>query len=416
MNKISLILTIAILLIDLYAYKGLLRTFPRFFQGYWYIPLIYFGITAIFIGSIWLITRFNFTDRRPGIFAGFYFFAGIFMLIYLPKLVFIAFHLTEDIYHLMAKAAVAIVNLTDSGSRSVTRIHFLSVAGLIAAALPFLAILYGMTFGRFNYKIENVRLELPDLPAGFNGLKIVQISDLHLGSLYNKKGRTARALALVNNQKPDLIVFTGDLVNSFSEEAVGWEELLASLSAKYGKYSILGNHDYGDYWQWANAEEKQANMDLLSDLYKRMGFRLLLNESAAITSKDDSIVIMGVENWGKPPFKQYGDLKRAMASANGAPFRILLSHDPSHWDAEVAGKTNIQLTLSGHTHAGQVGIRINGYSWSPSQFFYKKWNGLYRDKGQYLYINRGLGTIGFPGRIGMSPEITVIELFRSNEQ
>jgi len=197
---------------------------------------------------------------------------------------------------------------------------------------------------------------------------------------------------------------------------VGWEELLASLSAKYGKYSILGNHDYGDYWQWANAEEKQANMDLLSDLYKRMGFRLLLNESAAITSKDDSIVIMGVENWGKPPFKQYGDLKRAMASANGAPFRILLSHDPSHWDAEVAGKTNIQLTLSGHTHAGQVGIRINGYSWSPSQFFYKKWNGLYRDKGQYLYINRGLGTIGFPGRIGMSPEITVIELFRSNEQ
>jgi predicted MPP superfamily phosphohydrolase len=187
---------------------------------------------------------------------------------------------------------------------------------------------------------------------------------------------------------------------------------LAGLTAKYGKYSILGNHDYGDYWHWRTPEEKQANLDLLTNLEKQMGFRLLLNESAVITNQHDSIIIMGVENWGKPPFKQYGDLKKALTNVNGAPFKILLSHDPTHWDAEVAGKTSVQLTLSGHTHAAQFGIRVNNFRWSLSQYIYKKWNGLYRYKDQYLYVNRGLGYIGFPGRIGMPPEITVLELFK----
>ena len=188
------------------------------------------------------------------------------------------------------------------------------------------------------------------------------------------------------------------------------------LNARYGKYSVLGNHDYGDYWHWANEEEQHANMDLLADLYKRMGFRLLLNEAVTITNKDDSIVILGVENWGKPPFRQSGDLKKALSSVNGTSFKILLSHDPSHWKAEVTDSTSIQLTLSGHTHAGQFGLRLNGYSWSPSKYLYKQWNGLYRDDQQYLYVNRGLGYIGFPGRVGMAPEISVLELYRTAAQ
>ena len=414
MNKISLIFAIIIILVDLYAYKGILTTFPRLVAGNWVFPSLHFGITAIFIVMLLILTRLNLYERKPEVFAGFFFYAGVFLMFYLPKLVFIVFHLTEDIYHLLAKATVAVVNLAYSGNHSVTRIHFLSITGLFVSTVPFLAVLYGMTFGRFNYKVENVRLAFTALPESFNGLKIIQISDLHLGSIYNKKEKIVRAINLINSQHPDLILFTGDLVNNFSEEALGWEEIVGQLKAKYGKYSILGNHDYGDYWQWIDAEEKHANMALLIDLHKRMGFRLLLNESTLITNKTDSIVLLGVENWGKPPFKQYGDLQKAQSSVNGASFKILLSHDPSHWEAEVAGKTSIPLTLSGHTHAMQMGIRLNGYSWSPAKYFYKQWNGLYKYSEQYLYVNRGLGYIGFPGRIGMSPEITVIELFTTD--
>ncbi len=412
MNKISLIITVIIVLIDLYAYKGMLKTLPRLAAGRWIVPVIYFSITAFFVASVWLITRYNFTERRPEIFAGFYTFAGFFLLIYVPKIIFAAFHFTEDLYHLAAKAVVAVLNATDAGQRSVTRFHFLSVTGLIVAGIPFLAMIYGMTFGRFNYTVEKTRLVLPELPESFNGLRIVQISDLHLGSLVNQRDKIVRAISLINSQHPDLIFFTGDMVNNFSEEALGWEDLFSGLTATYGKYSVLGNHDYGDYWQWANTEEKRANLDLLADLHQRMGFRLLMNESATIINQDDSIVVVGVENWGKPPFKQHGDLNKALTRVNGAPFKILLSHDPSHWDAEVAGKTSIQLTLSGHTHAAQFGIRIRNFRWSLSQYVYKKWNGLYRHEGQYLYVNRGLGYIGFPGRVGMPPEITLLELFK----
>jgi hypothetical protein len=290
------------------------------------------------------------------------------------------------------------------------RNHFISFAGLAIAVIPLLAFLYGMTFGRFNYEIEKVRLVFPELPAAFEGLRIIHISDLHLGSIYNQKERLEKAIGLINDQKPDLILFTGDLVNNFSEEALGWEEILGQLKAKHGKYSILGNHDYGDYWEWASAGEKKANLTLLYDIQKKMGFRLLLNESVHLSQGNDTIALVGVENWGRPPFKQYGDLNRALASVNGTPFKILLSHDPTHWDAEVVQRTAIPLTLSGHTHAMQIGIKINGFSWSPSKYIYEHWNGLYREGDQYLYVNRGLGFIGFPGRVGMRPEITLIEL------
>jgi predicted MPP superfamily phosphohydrolase len=413
MNKFIIIFTVTILIIDLYTYKGMLKTFPGLFAGNWFYPFLHFGITLLMITSIWVITRFNFTERKPEIFPGFYLFAGIFMLIYLPKLVFLLFHLTEDIINILLKASVALVNIVGSDNIAVKRIHFLSLTGLILASVPFLAILYGITLGRFNYKIEKIKLEFPTLPGSFNGLKIIQISDLHLGSIYNKKEKIARAIGMINNEHPDLILFTGDMVNNFSEEALGWEDLFSQLKSTYGKYSVLGNHDYGDYWEWKNSTEKKANLALLQDIQKRMGFRLLLNESTYISSNGDSIALLGVENWGHPPFKQYGDLRKAQSALNGVPFSILLSHDPSHWDAEVTGKTDIRLTLSGHTHAMQVGIRCKGFQWSPVKYIYPQWNGLYKKGHQYLYVNRGLGFIGLPGRIGVPPEITVIELYRT---
>jgi predicted MPP superfamily phosphohydrolase len=416
MKIFRILFIIIILLIDLYSYKGVIKTFPKLLVANVYLifTIGYFIITLFFIVSVIVITNFNFYERRPEIFSGFYLFAGIFLMIYLPKLVFAAFHLTEDFIQILTKSVVFIINHTASTNIRINRVHFISKTGIILAIVPFLALGYGMTLGRFNYEISKIKLELDTLPKGFSGLKIIHISDLHLGSVYNKKEKIAKMVDKINDLQPDLILFTGDLVNNFSEEAVGWEDILGKLNARYGKYSVLGNHDYGDYWQWKNEKEKETNMDLLISIYKKMGFKLLMNEAAVITYKDDSIALLGVENWGHPPFKQYGNLRKAQSFVNGTEFKILLSHDPSHWKAEIAGKTDINLTLSGHTHAMQIGIKLNGFSWSPSKYFYKQWNGLYKHNDQYLYVNRGLGFIGFPGRVGMRPEITSIEIYNPN--
>ncbi len=413
MKIFSITFIIIIILIDLYTYKGMTKTFPRFLSGNTGLvfSILYFAITAFFIASVIVITQFNFYVRKPQIFAGFYVFAGIFLVIYLPKLVFAAFHLAEDLVYIITKVSVYIYNQIVSGNIQFTRFHYLSKTGLMLALIPFLALAYGMTFGRFNYEISEVRLEMQTLPKAFDGLKIIHISDLHLGSIYNKKEKIEKMVDRINNLQPDLILFTGDLVNNFSEEALGWENIFSRLNARFGKYSVLGNHDYGDYWQWKNKQEKDANQELLLNIYKNMGFKLLTNDAAIVTYKDDSIALLGVENWGHPPFKQYGNLKKAQSFVNGTEFKILLSHDPSHWKSEIAGKTDINLTLSGHTHAMQIGIKLNGFSWSPSKYFYKQWNGLYKHNDQYLYVNRGIGFIGFPGRVGMRPEITSIEIF-----
>ena len=267
-----------------------------------------------------------------------------------------------------------------------------------------------MLIGRFQFKIEKIVLKFKQLPESFNGLRIIQISDIHLGSWYRKEKKMIKAVRMINRLNPDLILFTGDLVNNFSEEANGWSDILANLHSKLGNYSILGNHDYGDYWDWAVPEEKTANMNLLYALHKAMGFKLLLNDSDLISLNGHAIGIIGVENWGKPPFMQYGDLEKATKNLKPVPFKILLSHDPSHWSAEVHKKTDIDLTLSGHTHAMQFGIKIGKFQWSPVKYIYKLWSGLYGNNGQYLYVNRGLGSLGFPGRVGMRPEITLIQL------
>jgi len=276
--------------------------------------------------------------------------------------------------------------------------------------LPFLTIMYGIFRSLYRFKIHHVKIKIKNLPKNYIGLRIVHISDIHLGSFNYRYHILDRAINMINHIKPDFIFFTGDLVNNYSWELDNWDKVLKRLSAKKGKYAVLGNHDYGDYKIWDSEDLKQANFESIKEFYKTIDFKLLLNESDVINTDGEELAIVGVENWGNPPFKQYGDLSKSLKNVADIPFKILLSHDPSHWSKEVRGKTDIALTLSGHTHGMQAGINLKNKKWSPIKYKYKHWAGLYEYKEQYLYVNRGLGWLGFPGRLGMRPEITFIEL------
>lgn len=413
-------ITAFIILVDVYSFKGIklltenidsktLKTIIYTF--YWLIPLLIIT-TLLFFRSLQPF------DRDPKIFRNFFLLAGIFILFYLPKLIFIVFHLTEDVIHI-AKVLISKItsptDVTNPGNieEGVSRAKFISQLGLLLAAIPFTSILYGMAKGRFNFRISHETISFTNLPDTFNKLKIVQISDIHIGSFLGHEPQVKKAVELINEQEPDLILFTGDLVNNFAEEMNGWIPILSKLKAKYGKISILGNHDYGDYFEWKSKAEKDQNLINLKEVHKKIGFNLLLNQSTILEKDNSKIAIIGVENWGLPPFPQYGNLQTASIDIADIPFKILLSHDPSHWDAEVLQKTDIDLTLSGHTHGMQFGIEIGNIKWSPVKYKYPRWAGLYNENNQYLYVNRGFGYIGFPGRVGMPPEITVIELINA---
>ena len=284
------------------------------------------------------------------------------------------------------------------------------IIGLFAGFLPFFVILYGVFLALYRFKIHRIKAHNPLLPKGLTGLRIVHISDLHLGSFNYRYHILDRAVELINSLKPDYIFFTGDIVNNFAWELKGWDKVLKPLKAKYGKYAVLGNHDYGDYSEWKTKKKKEQNFESIKYFYKKIDFQLLLNESVTQVINNEPLGIIGVENLGNPPFKQYGDLGKAMKTVSGIPTKILLSHDPSHWPNEVIGKTDILLTLSGHTHGMQAGIKFKNRKWSPIQYKYEHWAGMHRSKEQYLYVTRGLGWHGFPGRLGMRPEITFIEL------
>jgi predicted MPP superfamily phosphohydrolase len=269
---------------------------------------------------------------------------------------------------------------------------------------------YGMVFGKYNYKVIRHTLFFDDLPETFNGFKLVQISDVHAGSLNNPRA-VQRGIDLVNQQKADLFVFTGDLVNNKAEEVKPWLSYFSQIKAPYGQFSILGNHDYGDYIKWGNlGEDKAKNLEQLKIYHEELGFRLLLDEHVHLRKGDQYIVLAGVENWGIG-FGERGDLKKAMAGTTANDFKILLSHDPTHWESQVKSFVpNIQLTLSGHTHGMQFGLEAFGIKWSPVKYRYKHWAGLKTENDSVININRGFGFIGFSGRIGIWPEITVIEL------
>jgi uncharacterized protein len=296
----------------------------------------------------------------------------------------------------------------------IERRQFMSNLALIAAALPFSSLIYGMIRGAFQYRVHHVRVNLPNLPAAFDGFRIVQISDIHIGS-FTSTEHLEKAFAIVNAQNPDAIFFTGDLVNNSADEAAMHYETLKQLRAPHGVFSTIGNHDYGDYVQWESKEAKQANFAALLKVHHEAGWTLLMNENRIIERDGETIAIIGIENWGAAMnFPKRGDLKRAYAGAENAPVKLLLSHDPSHWEAEVRKEyPAIDIAFAGHTHGAQFGIEIPGFRWSPVQYFYKQWAGLYKQDEQYLYVNRGLGFLGYPGRVGISPEITVMELHKA---
>jgi predicted MPP superfamily phosphohydrolase len=406
--RIVLVLLV-LFLIDLYAWRGIqtaialrsaaLQRVVRI--SYWSVS---FGMLAIIGFGAARMQELRSSHNH----AFMYSVIGLFVLLLLPKLVIILFHGLEDLLELFRWLWGKLAPGAGSSEVDAGRLRFLSQLGLALAAIPFTSVLYGLTRGWRNFNVAHVPIAARKLPKAFDGLRIVQISDMHLGSFSTDTDVVQHGIDLINEQRPDLILFTGDLVNNFADEAEPWLEKLSGLKATLGKYSILGNHDYGDYASWPSAAEKAANLEQLKAHHRTMGFRLMLDEHLPIEKDGQRFILIGVQNWGTR-FQQYGNLAKAIAGTDPSAFRLLMSHDPTHWDAQVRA-TGIDLMLAGHTHGAQFGLTIMGRTYSPAQWIYEEWAGLYQKEGLQLYVNRGFGFLGFPGRVGMPPEITVLDL------
>ena len=295
----------------------------------------------------------------------------------------------------------------------IPRSEFLAKASIGAIALPIATMGFGIASGAYDYRVRRKRVVIPNLPKAFEGVKIGQLSDIHSGSFYNKVA-VQGGIDLMRKEKPDIFMFTGDLVNNKTSEVSEYKDIFSKISAPLGAYSTLGNHDYGDYNKWSSPKAKQQNLDDLVQVHKEMGWDLLRNENRFIEVDGERIAILGVDNWGKGRFPKYGDLDKAYAGTEDVATKILLSHDPSHWDLQVRpNHPDIDLMLAGHTHGFQFGVEIGNFRWSPSQYMYTQWADLYTEENQHLYVNRGFGFLGYPGRVGILPEITIIELVRS---
>ncbi|HEX4888283.1 MAG TPA: metallophosphoesterase [Luteibaculaceae bacterium] len=412
---IFLFTTVLLLLLDIYLYKGI-RLLLQPVASEWIKRSVKWSFWAATLGyiayAIWVLANAKSLEQAKN---SQHFFAlfGWFIALFVPGLIWGFFHLLDDIsfgLQWLWKRYATQENAV-SGGIPLTRAAFLTRMGLIIAAVPFLGILYGITKGKYDFRIIRERIRSKKLPAALDGLTIVQISDAHLGSFSKDPAPIHRAIEMINKLNPDVLVFTGDLVNNYADEAEFWIEEFKQLKARYGKFSILGNHDYGDYVRFPSPEAKVANLDRLKAIHREMGFTLLLNRSEQVEIASGTYLqLAGVENWGLPPFPQHGDLAQAVKGIDQKVFSVLLSHDPSHWDAEVLPNTDIDLTLSGHTHGMQFGIEIAGFKWSPVKYKYPRWGGLYKQDDRFLYVNRGFGFLGFPGRVGMPPEITLLEL------
>ncbi len=296
---------------------------------------------------------------------------------------------------------------------TITRSEFLTKAAVAASGIPFGLMAYGVISGAHDYRVKRITIKLPNLPKSFDGIRIGQVSDIHSGSFFNKTA-VKGGVEMMVKEKPDVIFFTGDLVNNESSEVRDYINIFDKFKAPLGVYSITGNHDYGDYRAWDTNEAKRRNFNDLITAHKQMGFDILLNENRSLTQGTDRIAIIGIENWGTRRFSKYGKLDEAYRGAEEADVKLLLSHDPSHWDAQVRPNySDIDVAFAGHTHGFQFGVEIGNVKWSPSQYVYKQWAGLYQEGSQYLYVNRGFGYLGYPGRIGMPPELTIIELKRA---
>ena len=396
------------LLIDIYAFQAVKSAFRN--KG---INLFYI-ITSIIV-MVNFIYQIKTADR--GINPKINLAIGLFLTLYIPKIAILLIMFGEDIIRVpQAFYKYFTEGNAAEGGYLPSRRKFLSQVALGIAAIPFASFLYGMIIGKYNFKVLKYTLHYEDLPDAFNGYQITQISDIHSGSFDNRE-KIEYAVDLVNDQQSDVILFTGDLVNNLASEMLPWKDTFSRLKAKDGIFSILGNHDYGDYVRWDSEEDKKQNLSDLSEIQRDIGFDLLRNESRFLERDGQRLAIIGVENWGKG-FKQKGDLSKAASHINRDDFKILLSHDPSHWEHQVIDDDyHYHLTLSGHTHGMQFGIEIPGLiKWSPVKWRYKYWAGVYKEKGQYINVNRGFGFLAFPGRVGIWPEITVIELKKGSEK
>lgn len=404
---LSIAITIFILL-DLYVFR-LLKDATikshRFVRRALYI--VYWFFTAVVVTSFIIGTQLDpFTQR----FLRVVLFSIVFINI-TSKLLSGLFLFIEDIVRgiqwIMKKTAKKQAEEVDE-----SRSGFLRKTALVVGSLPTITMGFGIG-GAYDYRVRKKTLYFKDLPKAFDGIKVAQLSDIHSGSFYNKKA-VLGGINTVLSEKPDAIFFTGDLVNDQSKEVEEYIDVFSKLDAPLGVYSVMGNHDYGDYRRWPSAQAKQKDIQNLHKAHELMGWDLLLNENRVLKVDGEEIALLGVENWGKGRFSKYGDLAKTYEGVEDHPFKILLSHDPSHWDAEIRPKySDIDLTLSGHTHGFQFGVEIGDFRWSPSKYIYKQWADLYQEGEQYIYVNRGFGFIGYPGRVGILPEITMLELKRS---
>lgn len=394
------------ILIDVYAFQ-VIRTLTRNHWG----TYIYVLISMVVLGNFlywWLQPNSGNVYAGPRSYA-----LGFLLSFLLAKALLVLFMLGEDI----ARFFVAVYSkffIADGSFYFPSRRKFVSTIALGVAAIPFASMLYGMYRGKYNFRKITHTLEFDDLPEEFDGYQISHISDIHSGSFDNKE-EVKGAITMINEAKSDVVMFTGDLVNNRADEMTPWMEIFGAIKAKDGVFSVLGNHDYGDYFDWPTEREKEKNMEDLKKIHKDLGWELLLNEHRLIEKGGARIAVIGVENWGSGGFIQKGDIDMACGNLTQEDFKILLSHDPSYWAERLkTDDKNYQLTLSGHTHGMQFGVEIPGwFRWSPIQYRYKYWAGIYKEFGRYINVNRGLGYLGYPGRAGIWPEITIIEFKKS---
>lgn len=411
--KIFIGLAVISFLFDWYVFKGL-RTLTNTWQSATARAVVCWGFLAISVGlTLAFLIGFGSFSTAKGMLPFHEWMLSLFLTVFMTKLIFVLVLFIGDLGRSVAGIFNAINKHKDSVSKSYipARRRFISELAVLLAAFPFFGFFYGMFRGKYDYRLHKQTIYFDDLPQAFDGFTITQISDIHSGSFDNIRA-VQKGIDLAKAQKSDLFVFTGDLVNNAAWEIEPYIANFSQLKAPCGQFSILGNHDYGDYIHWNSEAEKAANLDKLKQHHDDLCYRLLLDENLEIEKNGEKISLIGVQNWGRG-FIQVGNLDKALQGVDPSAFKILLSHDPTHWEEQVRhNPANIQLTLSGHTHGAQFGVETEGFRWSPVQYRYLDWAGLAHENGRYLYVNRGFGFLAFSGRLGIWPEITVITLKR----
>ncbi len=411
MSFFALIFLVIISLVDIYVFRGIKIIYPhKNWAWYFYIA------SSIFTYAV--LISYYFSGKESMYLSSKIFLFGIAQTLIFTKIAMLPFVLITDVMKGYGWVS-NMIQSTPVQSISLGRYRFIMHVGMVFGALFFGTFLYGIAYGAYHLTKQKITVVIPNLPKELEGLKIVQISDSHLGS-FASLHPIQRTVQSINEENPDLFFFTGDLVNDKAAETEPYVPIMKEIKAKYGKYSILGNHDYGMYVQWNSPQDREKNMIHLVENQKEMGWDLLLNENRTLDINGKRVSIIGVEYWGRSArWGQFGDLDKALEGTDNTDLKLLLTHDPSHWDLIVSQNEkyrDIPLSLAGHTHGFQFGVEIPGLKWSPSKMIYPRWAGLYKENDQYLYVNRGLGFLGYPGRVGIYPEITVITLTGSENQ